>query len=191
MQGCGNVTKWSWIVNILHSSQSWRNVGATSQYRHWEDVVNLTLLLQRCIDITISTSIICCEINLLYKVKAALVTCEFDVVVLTFWIWRCDFDIVNTTFIVLSESNLLRNVEIMLEQRFNFNVVTTLLQRCALVVRLCDLTTRLSQHYVFVGWPYIGSRTHLVQRICCWSSEFCFCGCIVLLFFHVTCFIKQ
>ena len=58
----------------------------------------------------------------------------------------------HTTSIVYYELNLLSNVDVKLEQRCNFDVVTsTSLQRYASVVRHYDLTTTLLQRCVFDG----------------------------------------
>ena len=85
-----------------------------SQYRRREDVVNLRLRLVRCIDVAITTSLICYEVNLLSNIR-------------TF--------IVHTTFMVHRELKLLLSVEATLEQRYNFDVVaSTLLQSFVLVV---------------------------------------------------------
>ena len=86
-QGCGNVTMLQWIVYILYSSESWRNISSTASYRLREDVTNLMLWLQCCIDVAIGTSMICCEVNLQSNVEVTLVVqhCEFDVVVLRLW----------------------------------------------------------------------------------------------------------
>ena len=85
-----------------------------SQYRRREDVVNLRLRLVRCIDVAITTSLICYEVNLLSNIRAF---------------------IVHTTFMVHRELKLLSSVEATLEQRYNFDVVaSTLLQSFVLVV---------------------------------------------------------
>ena len=53
-------------------------------------VANLTLRLPRCIDVAITTSMICCEVNLLSNVEANV---EFDFIVSTLQ-RHCGFDVV-------------------------------------------------------------------------------------------------
>ena len=103
---------------------------------------------------------ICCEVNLLSNVKAALVErSEFDVVVSTFANLASQFqrynNVVSTTFIVHHDLNLLSHIESKLEQHCNFGIVaSTSLKICVLVVRCCNVTATLSQHCVFSGLEF-------------------------------------
>ena len=74
----------------------------------------------------------------------------------TYQIWRPLFqlrrNVTNTAFILYCEFNKRSNVEATLEQRRNFNVVTsTSLKRCVLVAWSYDLTATLSQRRILSG----------------------------------------
>ena len=156
-QGCAYATILPWIIHICRSSQSWHNVVEMVRYRSREDVINLTLRVPRCIKAGVATFIIWCEVNLLSKVKTTLaqrcdLTSQYrrweDVVILTSQFQsykkRCQYTINSTPWVKPT------NIEETLEQRYNFDVVTsTSLQCCALAVRCCDLTTTLSQRCLF------------------------------------------
>ena len=104
-----------------------------------------------------------CELNLLSNAETkSAKLCEFGLVEATLW-RRCEFDV---AIITLQKScqckiqctpfhlelKLLSNVEITLEQRWNFDVVApTSLQRFVLVLRCYNLITTLSQRCVFAG----------------------------------------
>ena len=102
--------------------------------------------------------------NLLFNVEATLVQCcelehrSIDVSK-TLGIWRRDFSVVNTTFIVHCELNLLSNVETTLEKVCNFEVVaSTSLRRHVLFVRCC--TAKVQCCYNVVTMLYA-----------CWDSS--------------------
>ena len=83
---------------------------------------------------------------------------------------RCN-NVVNTTFIVHCELNLLSNVEAILEQRCNSDVTkSTSLQHFVLVVQHCDLITTLSERFVLAGlfnkklWKAVNNYYYLMMK---------------------------
>ena len=85
-------------------------------------------------------------------------------------IWSCS-NVVNTTFIVHCELNLLSNVEAILEQRCNSDVTkSTSLQHFVLVVQHCDLITTLSERFVLAGlfnknlWKAVNNYYYLMMK---------------------------
>ena len=135
------------FIFFANLSKYWCNVVIPTLRRHCEFDSAVTRLYQRCLyDIY----------NMLKCIEATLVQCcEFYVVISMLW-RRCELrqwgKVANTACIVRHELNLLSNVEVMLEQRFNFDVVaSTSLQHCILVVRCWDLTKTVSLCCVFSG----------------------------------------
>ena len=110
-----------------------------------------------------SSSMICSEMNLLFDVEATLTLswirlCSYDIVK-TLWIWHCDFNIATNNVAFIAQSEL--NLDPTLSQNWSNVVILTLsrsLQHRVLVVPRCNLTTTLSQHYVFAG------STHRVKK---------------------------
>ena len=160
-QGYGNVTMWPWKVHIFCSMQNWSNVGAKSKYRRQENVVSMTLRLQRCIEVSITTSMICCKMNFSSNFETMLVyccdltsqyrLCEDVNLTPEFKGWG---KVVNTTFIVHRELNLLSNFE-------------ATLQRC------CNLDAVAST--LWIGCTTLGPYRNFVTTLCvCWGINWAF-----------------
>ena len=144
------------LTFIPKLTQRWCNVVIPTS----EDVVDFTLWSQRFIDAFIVIFMMCCEVNLLYKVETTSAKrsknltpqyrhCKDVNLKSRFQRWN---NVVNTSFKVNLELNLLPNVETTLEQRCNFDVVATTSLECyAFVVRRCNLTTTFPRHCVFAG----------------------------------------
>ena len=133
--------------------------------QRWCSVVILTSRRRCGLEVMVSTLYRCCHYNIHDILWGELTSQLWDNVstrlqiwrrsidfLKTLWIWRYDINVTATFSIQhpYCELNLLSNVEATLEERWNFDVVASvLLQRCVLVVQCYDLTTTLSQRCVF------------------------------------------
>ena len=130
-----------WNVAISKSRRRYEfDIAGTTLYRSWHCNID-DMMWGEFISKVKTTLAQRCDLTSQYR------RCE-DVVILTSQFQsckkRCQYTINSTPWVKPT------NIDETLEERCNFDVVTsTSLQCCALVVRFCDLTTTLSQRCVF------------------------------------------